>query len=363
MKARVKTVSFYDAKRVIAISDVHGNGRLLERLLEQIGFCEADALVLLGDHIEKGPDSLFTLRLVMRLCAAGNAYALQGNCDTLWEDFKAGLYKVDLVQYMDWRRHSLLCDMCAELGLDPHAYTPEEIACRLEAAYGALFAWLAGLPHIIESEDFIFVHAGLDAGNLHEQEAERCLRRDDFLHEAPAFQKYVVAGHMPTPNYSDFTGDILTCNPIFDLQRKVICIDGGNGVRSSGQLNALIYENGCSAFTTAWADALPKAVVLRPQAASAEPASVVWQHKEVEILEKGTEESLCRNLYTGRTLWIPNGKLFFADGRQCAYDHTDYWLPLSAGDMVSIVERGGQRCFVKREGVLGWCPTESLHFV
>ena len=361
MKANVQNVALRGAQRIIAISDVHGNGHLLQRLLEQIGFSAKDALVLLGDHIEKGCGSLYTLRFIKSLCEAGNAYALHGNCDTLWEDLKSGLYGVDLVRYMDWRKQSLLCDLCAELGLDVHACPPEEIRFRLEKAYGDLFAWLAGLPHIIESEDLIFVHAGLDAGDLHAQNAERCLRRDDFLHEAPVFEKFVIAGHMPTSNYSDLTGDILTCNPVFDFHRKIICIDGGNGVKRSGQLNALILENGM--FSTAWADELPQAVVLHAQEASPEPASIAWQHKEIELLAAGNSESLCRCLYTGRTLLIPNEKLFLCNGRQCSYDHTDYWLPLSAGDIVSIVEEGQKKCFVKHNGVLGWCSKESLHFV
>lgn len=166
---------------------------------------------------------------------------------------------------------------------------------------------------------------------------------------------------MPTPNYSDLTGDILTCNPVFDFHRKIICIDGGNGVKRSGQLNALIRENGM--FSTAWADELPQAAVLHAQEASPEPASIAWQHKEIELLAAGNSESLCRCLYTGRTLLIPNEKLFLCNGRQCSYDYTDYWLPLSAGDIVSIVEEGQKKCFVKHNGVLGWCSKESLHFV
>ena len=58
MKARVQNVSLGNARRIVAVSDVHGNGRLLERLLEEIAFCKEDALILLGDHIEKGKESL-----------------------------------------------------------------------------------------------------------------------------------------------------------------------------------------------------------------------------------------------------------------------------------------------------------------
>lgn len=361
MKARVQTIKLADARRIIAISDVHGNGHLLERLLDEVRFSDADVLLLLGDHIEKGTHNLYTLRLVKRLCDADNAYALQGNCDTLWEDLKAGLYGVDIVRYMDWRKGSLLCDMCSELGIDPHAYSPPEVQQHLQDAYGDLFLWLARLPHIIESEAFVFVHAGLDAGSLRAQEAERCTRRDDFLHEAPAFETYVVAGHMPTANYNDFTGNILSYNPIFDFTRNIICIDGGNGVKNSGQLNALIYENG--AFSNTSVDMLPKATVVKAQAASPDPVSVAWQYKEVDVLQHGEEESLCRHIFTGKTLFIPNDKLFIHHGRQCSYDYTNYWLPLSEGDVVSLIECSEQKCFVKHNGALGWCDTKCLHFI
>ena len=101
MKAKVQRVSFKNAKRIIAISDVHGNGYLLKKLLQRIRFCETDRLVLLGDHIEKGSESLDTLRFIKSLCAAGNAYALQGNCDTIWEDLKAKNEKLRINQKVE----------------------------------------------------------------------------------------------------------------------------------------------------------------------------------------------------------------------------------------------------------------------
>ena len=70
MKANVQNVALRGAQRIIAISDVHGNGHLLQRLLEQIRFSTKDALVLLGDHIEKGDGSLYTLRFIKSLCEA-----------------------------------------------------------------------------------------------------------------------------------------------------------------------------------------------------------------------------------------------------------------------------------------------------
>ena len=363
MKAKVQRVSFKNAKRIIAISDVHGNGHLLKKLLQRIRCCETDRLVLLGDHIEKGRESLDTLRFIKSLCAAGNAYALQGNCDTIWEDLKAKrYYGINLVQYMDWRKDSLLCDMCRELGLDPHAHPPEEVFCKLQDAYQELFAWLSALPQIIESENFIFVHAGLQPGALDAQDAAYCLRRDDFMHEAPAFNKPVVFGHMPTKNFCDFSYGRLVAFPLHDARRNLFAIDGGNAVSFGGQLNALIFQDG--AFSSDWCDDLPSAIVCRPQRESSGwPNSVCWQHNAVQVLAERDGESLCRVLDTGAELFVPNERLFIKDGKTCAFDFTDYRPPLRIGESVSIVERLGTTCLIKHAGVFGLCATECLQFV
>lgn len=43
--------------RSIAIADIHGCYRTFLRLLEQIGLGRQDNLYLLGDYIDRGPDS------------------------------------------------------------------------------------------------------------------------------------------------------------------------------------------------------------------------------------------------------------------------------------------------------------------
>ena len=50
-------------RRVVAVSDVHGNLPFLKGLLEQVRLTPADVLVIVGDLLEKGRDSLATLRL------------------------------------------------------------------------------------------------------------------------------------------------------------------------------------------------------------------------------------------------------------------------------------------------------------
>ena len=90
MKAVVRPIPFPTNGRLLAVSDVHGNLPWLKGLLDKVGFTPDDALVLVGDLVEKGPDSLATLRYVMELARTHTVHALCGNCDNLAVDFMDG---------------------------------------------------------------------------------------------------------------------------------------------------------------------------------------------------------------------------------------------------------------------------------
>ena len=76
------------------IGDVHGCHDELLALLERLGYAPDDEgvwrsakkrrAVFLGDLINRGPRSIDTLRLVMRMCAAGEAFCLPGNHEGLF---------------------------------------------------------------------------------------------------------------------------------------------------------------------------------------------------------------------------------------------------------------------------------------
>ena len=63
------------------IGDLHGCHAEFEVLLKQLKLGPADRLVLLGDLVARGPDSLDTLRYVKELCRAGVARTVLGNHD------------------------------------------------------------------------------------------------------------------------------------------------------------------------------------------------------------------------------------------------------------------------------------------
>ncbi|MCB6603809.1 metallophosphoesterase, partial [Erysipelatoclostridium ramosum] len=71
-------------RRIIAISDIHGNLPVLKKLLRKVAFDpEKDELFLVGDLLEKGPYNLETLPYIMELSRYSHVHPMIGNCDVV----------------------------------------------------------------------------------------------------------------------------------------------------------------------------------------------------------------------------------------------------------------------------------------
>ena len=114
--------TFDDHSRIIAVSDIHGNLPYFRGLVEKLHLRADDSLVLLGDLVEKGPESLATLRYAMALREKCRVYPVLGNCDFwhLWVDGCDMEWDVrtfaHLLRQKATARSGLILEMCAELG-------------------------------------------------------------------------------------------------------------------------------------------------------------------------------------------------------------------------------------------------------
>lgn len=241
MTARTQHINAAEYDRMIAVSDLHGRLDQFERLLAAVHFSERDLLLLLGDYIERGPQSLALLHRIMTLTAEGRACALMGNCDNLLEDVFHPRYRGDLLRYLSRHPQTILHEMLAAQGTAfSQETTLEEIRHVVAEHYAEEREFLQSLPHIIDAGDYIFVHAGLDDVPLSLQDPERCLKRSDFYQTAPAFSKTIVLGHMPCQRLSrDGSGA-----PVFDAKRNLVFIDGGVGLVEGAAMNALLIADG-----------------------------------------------------------------------------------------------------------------------
>ena len=117
-KAAVQAIPFPEGGRLLAVSDVHGELTWLKALLEKAAFSRRDALVLVGDLVEKGPESLATLRYVMELSRTHTVHVLSGNCDQLALELLEGPGDRDLFRFYlrAWGERSLVMQMAREAG-------------------------------------------------------------------------------------------------------------------------------------------------------------------------------------------------------------------------------------------------------
>ena len=194
-----------DAVRVYAIGDVHGRRDLLDRLLLDI---DADlarrpiaqpVVVLLGDYIDRGPDSA---SVIERLIACRGGYelvCLKGNHESL------------LLQFLDDPRHlaawvrfgGLNTLLSYGLGQSLNKWTGKNSELIAEEFSRALpqshRLFLSGLSSSFACGDYFFVHAGVRAGVPLDQQSEHDLLwiREDFLLHEDFFEKIVVHGHTP----------------------------------------------------------------------------------------------------------------------------------------------------------------------
>ena len=80
--------------RTIAIGDVHGCSAALAALIDAIVPGPEDALVTLGDYINRGPDSRGVLDLLIALGRRCRLVPLLGNHDQMLLDVRAGRHPI-----------------------------------------------------------------------------------------------------------------------------------------------------------------------------------------------------------------------------------------------------------------------------
>lgn len=236
-------------ERVYAIGDIHGRDDLFEQLLAKIEIDNAvrgkarTTLILLGDLIDRGPDSASVIERAIRLAAPFDRVTLLiGNHE---ECFLAAL-SGDLrrVRYFiriggDATIKSYWCDDAAYAAADF-----DDVAERLpQLVPQAHVDFLGRGEDMVRIGDYVFVHAGVRPGVPLDRQQLSDLRwiREEFLEGEHEHGVTVVYGH--------------TISDSVDEARGRIGID--TGAYLTGRLTALGLEGGERWFLDT-ADASPQ---------------------------------------------------------------------------------------------------------
>lgn len=358
MHVTIKHIELPADRRVFAVSDVHGNLDYLKGLLEKISFSPDDILILLGDLIEKGPQSIETLQYIMQLCKTHTVHVLRGNCDRLL--FDDDLPNEWLFRYRNsWGGNMIMNEFARRLNHPINS--PDDVESLRKAAkreFPEEFAFLMDMPIILESEHYIFVHGGIPGeeslNHLTALKPWKCMKNDDFLGQGHVFRsKWCIVGHWPATLYRE---NWPCANPLVSPAQQIVSIDGGCVIKRDGQLNALHLPVVPSADSFTWIsyDALPVAMAAEPQLPSEHSVNIRYGDNALEILEKGDEFCTCLHLSTGHKIDILTKDIWETDHGVFCEDSTDYMLPVQPGDTLSVIEETSRGWLVKKDGVTGW---------
>lgn len=374
METTIQRIEAQSGQRIIAISDIHGHLDNMVQLLRKLNYSGDDILILVGDLVDKGPDSLRVVRYVMDLSAHNQVYVAMGNVDDHRLHFLCDTSEgsdqrfCDFVHWLQERWGcGLLLDMLVGLGISVMHLTPEnagEHRKRLLTHYAREIDFLRQRPAILDMGSFIFVHGGIptdDLESLRETDYRSWLKNDRFMEQGYRFSRCVVTGHWPVCLYSHEEENL---NPVFDYERRIISMDGGCGIQAAGQLNALVFPDKDAAMeeiTFDSYDGFPVVTALEKQ--EKVPLSLYIQYfdSQVQRLEEQEGLVLCRHISSGRKLWIPSCFLYQTeDGAWHVDNYNDAALEVKPGDAISVVYRGSTGCYGKSNGILGWYYGRSV---
>lgn len=195
---------------IFAISDIHAHKKQLKEWIEAIGVNELKSgkhkLILLGDYIDRGPDSYGVLQMIYdyQQCFGDNLVALRGNHEEWFLDYMHGIGDEWLVEdcklqtsrtFLKQEQLEKVQDMALN-GRVQDVY--EYIINCINENHKTLMKWLNHLPYFYETENQIYVHAGIDeeAGDLWKYGTAEFIFTGKYPPTKGKFLKDIIAGHV-----------------------------------------------------------------------------------------------------------------------------------------------------------------------
>ena len=229
--------------RAYAIGDVHGRLDLLVPLLKKIDQDDVESapartwLILLGDIIDRGPDSRGVVELLMDLPDDLRTVFLMGNHEEMMLRVLGGEPEA-VHQWLTFGGYEFAQSYGVEVGrlasLSP-ADAADLIRAKVPASH---IAFIEGFADSFTFGDYLFVHAGLRPGLKLAEQDTHDLRwiREDFIDDDSDHGCMVVHGHTISAEPEEmenrigidtgaYQSGVLTAIRIEGDQRRMIMVD------------------------------------------------------------------------------------------------------------------------------------------
>ena len=166
--------------RKFVIPDIHGCYKTFVKLLERVKLKKEDQLFLLGDYIDRGPNSTGVIDLIIDLIAQGyEVYPLRGNHE---QNFLSAMKQYNYIMRMFYARRL----NCIDLLDRSHEIKPN------------YKKFMEHLPHYFELENYYLVHGGFDCTKKPFSNTKAMLTIRNMTYCSNIFKgKSIVFGHNP----------------------------------------------------------------------------------------------------------------------------------------------------------------------
>lgn len=338
----------FENKRIFAISDLHGDLKIFEQFLKEFHFSCQDVLIIVGDMIEKGKDSLKLIQRIMQLQKEYEIYVLKGNNEeNFLSFFDSRTSSEAILNYLQYVQNSLFLEMASALNYSIKSIKDVE-ACEelIQQHFNEELTFLKELPIILDCDEACFVHAGLQPIDLALQEEEFCLNAKAFGQSDFIFTKPVVCGHWPSSNYRQ---DKINANIYFNEKSNIYSIDGGISMKPWQQLNVLMIEN--HQFHTYALDNLDKITATHSQLESDSFVTCIFPHTQIEIMHQDETKVLAYVPYLKQSLLFDYDEVYSYKGKFYCNDFTDYHLKVDEKDVLAYCN---QKNLYKKDGIIGY---------
>ena len=366
-KTRVKHITLPTDCRLIFVSDIHGDRKLLMEGLEKVNFNDKDHLFVIGDMIEKGDEgmNLDMIRYMMEFSKKPNVHLLAGNCDEVFRFILPPIEeKEKFFYYTITKRKSILNDMANEMNyVINENMDVNDFLYQVHERYYDILNFLDNLDDVVIINDqFVLVHAGIDDINNIPELAQKVLKYDKFYEYSKPQPKLMIVGHYPTRNYRH---DIACSNPIFDFRKKIISIDGGNFVVKGGQINIVSLESIISrSFNFTYVDHYEKYIMKRDvkYEAPSVRTNITYGQNVVEILETDLDFYYVNHLNSNTKMWINKDDVYYDPhtGKYFCYDGCNTFISVNKGQEISVIKRTMPYSLIKKDGIIGLIDTKYI---
>lgn len=364
MKDNQRCIHKKDNYKIVAISDIHGHLSIFKALLEQCQLGPDDILVILGDFINKGPQNIETLAYMYDLVERPNTYILKGNHEYFICNYMLGNPPEErFLKYLKERHfRTIVHDLVEQSGFDLNDCPSMEALIRISMDNNALdYQFMNTLPAILFIDDLIFVHGGYDPDIDIDKDENKLLKFDDYNRLSKVNDQTVIVGHWPSSNLRTKNK---SNSPYYNNEKNIITIDGGLGVMSSGELNALIIEkqNGVRHISHLQQNNFSTQTIIKEHLFQNEPLVYInYPDFEVKLLEQGDRLSKYRHLQSGKDVSIFDSLVETIDGQQQVITtYINRFLNLSIGSTVELVKVYNDCALVKHNDTFGWLWKDQL---